>query len=98
MCIPKVKHSRAHPGGEVVNEPAAVAAYNRSKGGVDLSTHLLNSLNLFRPECKWTMRASVGLLGLTVVNAHLIWEQQWGGEHQSLGDFALDLGHELVRF
>jgi len=56
-CAPKVKQSRAHSGGEVVSEPAATAVYNRSKSGLDRVTRSLNTLQLFRPEHKWTMHA-----------------------------------------
>jgi len=94
VCVPKVKRSRAHPGGEVVSEPVVAAVYNRSKSGVDRVTRSLNSLQLFRPERKWTMRAFVGI---TVINCHLIWKHQSNGNDQSLYDFALALGYELVR-
>lgn len=97
VCVPKVKHSRAHPDGVVVNQPAAAAAYNRSKGGVDRTTRALNSLHLFRPERKWTERHFVGTMGITVLDIHLIWKQQWSGDQQLLSDFALELGYDLVQ-
>jgi len=37
------------------------------------------------------MHAFAGIMGITVVNFHLIWTQQSNGKNQSLYDFALKL-------
>ena len=80
----------------IINQPVVVTAYNRYRGGVDQATKFLHSLRLFRRDMKWTMRVFRGLLGLTVLNIKLIWEQHVGRKIRSIREFVLELARELA--
>lgn len=70
--------------------------YTKHHGGVDLSTKLLNAMNLYRRDTKWTCRVWTGILGLSVVNMRRIWEAQHTDSKLTDTDIMRQLGLQLT--
>lgn len=74
-----------------------VKHYNAHKHGVDLATEFLNSLKLYRRESRWTHRAFVGILGLSMFNILHICEQQLTTKVRNRKAFVAALGIALTQ-
>ena len=60
-------------------KPEAVVAYNKGKSGIDLSDQMASYATTLRKEVKWYRKLGIKLLlGLTVVNARLIFQKVKG--------------------
>ncbi|XP_064469018.1 piggyBac transposable element-derived protein 3-like [Ornithodoros turicata] len=82
-----------------VPSPAIVRSYNASMGGVDICDHLIEYYRIWIKTRKWTLKVTLHLLDLAVVNSWLCYRadcRENGMRFLSLLNFRLSIGEALV--
>lgn len=78
-----------------ISKPECIVDYNKNMGAVDRSDMIISSVNSTRKTVKWYKKLFFHLIDLSLLNAHVLFQQKTG-KKQPLGEFQLKVIGQLI--